>query len=525
MKNKGISLIVLIITIVVIIILATAIIVNLAQTNMIENAKEATVKQDFKTLQDELNLYIADKYADTLGKFKAEDLDVTDKAEIAEIIPSIKGTKYEDYVVIEDGKIAVSEEIPEKERTWALEVLGEIKVTTNRPVEPDEVLDATAPSVPVTLEFVITDTTITAVASGSIDETDAEVEYEYSIDNKNWQESGVFENLEALTTYTIYARAIDDAGNVSEVKQSTATTKYALITDSNKTLNGATATYSNPIIPVGFRALETADATWSDTDNDGNPDGWNNGLVIEDEKGNEFVWVPVDGTNVTYTKKFDEYPNNYQLTGVIDDLEAIPVENETTQITKHGGFYVGRYECGVPANQTVINSTSNKSNTTGTPVIQKGIRLWSWIAYDNANKNSLNFNNSTYVKSGLVTGTAWDTLCTWIDSEKDENGNSIHNVMDSSSWGNHAIQSGEYTTGVGFEATGYNEKWKAKNIYDMAGNAYEWTAEKSSTQDTYRIARGGSSYSSLGSKTPVSYRYPYSGYLYYISFRIMLYVI
>ena len=52
-NKKGISLIVLIITIVVIIILATAIIVTLARTNVIDNANEATVKQDFRTLQDE----------------------------------------------------------------------------------------------------------------------------------------------------------------------------------------------------------------------------------------------------------------------------------------------------------------------------------------------------------------------------------------------------------------------------------------------------------------------------------------
>ena len=56
-KNKGISLIVLIITIVVIIILATAIIVNVSQTNLIGNASEAVVKQDFKSMQEELNLY------------------------------------------------------------------------------------------------------------------------------------------------------------------------------------------------------------------------------------------------------------------------------------------------------------------------------------------------------------------------------------------------------------------------------------------------------------------------------------
>ena len=55
MKNKGISLIVLIITIVVIIILGTAIIVNVAKSDLIGNANEAVVKQDFKTMQEELS--------------------------------------------------------------------------------------------------------------------------------------------------------------------------------------------------------------------------------------------------------------------------------------------------------------------------------------------------------------------------------------------------------------------------------------------------------------------------------------
>ena len=124
MKNKGISLIVLIITCVVIIILATAIIVNIAQTNMIENAKEAVVKQDFTAMQDELNLYIADKYADTLGKYKPEELNVTEKDKVVEIIKSIKTTKYADYVVIEKGKIAVTDEIPEDMKELVNEILN-----------------------------------------------------------------------------------------------------------------------------------------------------------------------------------------------------------------------------------------------------------------------------------------------------------------------------------------------------------------------------------------------------------------
>ena len=108
MKKKGISLIVLIITIVVIIILATAIIVNLAQTNIIGNANEAVVKQDFKTFQEELNLYIADKYADTLGEFDSYSLNAN-STETLEIIKSLKDTKYEGAVTIVNGKIAIDE--------------------------------------------------------------------------------------------------------------------------------------------------------------------------------------------------------------------------------------------------------------------------------------------------------------------------------------------------------------------------------------------------------------------------------
>ena len=213
MKKKGISLIVLIITCVVIIVLATAIIVNIAQTNMIENAKEAVVKQDFKTMQDELTLYIADNYADTLGKFKAEELNVAENADIIKIIPSLKGTKYEEYVVIEKGKIAISDEMPDPDKTWALEALGEIKTTTNRPVA-----DKIAPTAPTSIDLTVVENKIVAVANGATDDKGS-VTYEYSLDKVIWQDNGEFENLETGNEYTVYVRAIDKAGNKSEIKE------------------------------------------------------------------------------------------------------------------------------------------------------------------------------------------------------------------------------------------------------------------------------------------------------------------
>ena len=54
------------------------------------------------------------------------------------------------------------------------------------------------------------------------------------------------------------------------------------------------------------------------------------------------------------------------------------------------------------------------------------------------------------------------------------------------------------------KTTGKSEYWKANNIYDLAGNVYEWTQEKWSTY-TNRVCRGGiRDYD--GDRCPAAYR-------------------
>ena len=61
----------------------------------------------------------------------------------------------------------------------------------------------------------------------------------------------------------------------------------------------------------------------------------------------------------------------------------------------------------------------------------------------------------------------------------------------SSSWGNVSNSTGDAATDAGSKQnTGYSEYWKANNIYNLAGNVYEWTQEKYST-GTNRANRGG----------------------------------
>ena len=51
--------------------------------------------------------------------------------------------------------------------------------------------------------------------------------------------------------------------------------------------------------------------------------------------------------------------------------------------------------------------------------------------------------------------------------------------------------------------SGAREGFKQKNIYDMAGNVWEWTMEKYNTR---RVSRGGGYYSNSGSERPASSR-------------------
>ena len=63
---------------------------------------------------------------------------------------------------------------------------------------------------------------VTATATGSTDVGSGVEKYQYSLDNKTWQDSGTFTELSEDITYTIYARAVDKVNRVSETQKITA---------------------------------------------------------------------------------------------------------------------------------------------------------------------------------------------------------------------------------------------------------------------------------------------------------------
>ena len=108
MKKRGISLIVLIVTIIVVIILAAVVLLTLSKNNPIESAKEARFKEDLRTFQDELAMYISKDYTNKAGQ-RDEKISTSSYNDIKNYIPSFS-KKYEGKFVIKNDELVYNED-------------------------------------------------------------------------------------------------------------------------------------------------------------------------------------------------------------------------------------------------------------------------------------------------------------------------------------------------------------------------------------------------------------------------------
>ena len=137
--KKGISLIVLIITIIVMIILATVIILNLSQENISGRAVESVFKSDIASFNDELTLYISNQKLEAASNgttFQASSInaDATSLTQdeipgvdlagknINDVLPSLAGSDYAENITIVDGKL--TGDFTGDQKTWFDKVVG-----------------------------------------------------------------------------------------------------------------------------------------------------------------------------------------------------------------------------------------------------------------------------------------------------------------------------------------------------------------------------------------------------------------
>lgn len=244
--------------------------------------------------------------------------------------------------------------------------------------------------------------------------------------------------------------------------------------------------YNNPIIPQGFKKVETESASWEIEE--GIPKGWNNGLVIEDEKGNQFVWVPKV-----------EMKSEELLRVIESDLDKLQEQEQrqehqnklNEQIEKYGGFYIARYEAGVmdDMQNSITEYSATTNDITGIPVSKKGQVPWNFVSLKNAKINAKNmYEENEDIDSDLISPIQWLYLMQWLSNK----GLDIQNC---SKYGNFSNNSYRFT-GVHSEdygktykyaenklkwenniitGTGVSEQNKFNNIYDFAGNVMEYT--------------------------------------------------
>ena len=322
---------------------------------------------------------------------------------------------------------------------------------------------------------------------------------------------------------------VDKNGNESGIAKVPVNTK----TEENGTINGKKPGTNNPVIPGGYTPIDAGDAKWGDGSSAPTQDSVDHGLVIKDDAGNEWVWVPVEAdvfssmyvtlndgialsgdvgvTTKMYTNSvtigrtgdtktlsrgmpnstnvrepdliidynnYDKNEKNYKtilgFESTKDMAETFTKDyaNMISGIEKYGGFYIGRYEL---SKEGVQKGKATLTNT-----------IW-YRLY----KKCTELNASEKVESKMIWGIQWDLACDFISKKGEQK-----SITNSTTWGNYsdsigdaAIMDGK-TKKYGIkQVTGYSEYWKANNIYDLAGNCVEGSQEGIGT--SARVSRGG----------------------------------
>ena len=341
---------------------------------------------------------------------------------------------------------------------------------------------------------------------------------------------------------------VDKNGKESGIAKVPVNTKA----EENGTINGKKPGTNNPVIPGGYTPIDAGDAKWGDGSSAPAQSSIDNGLVIKDDSNNEWVWIPVEASTLSsmyvtsndgiaisgdvgvttkmYTKttmigrtgdtytiprgipnttgyrepdlivesdsaSYDKKESYYKTILGYDTPKAMAeaftrdYANMIASIQKYGGFYIGRYEL---SNEGVQKGKATLTNT-------------NWY---NLYKKCTTLNASDKVESKMIWGIQWDLACDFISQKGKQK-----SITNSTAWGNYnnsngsaAVMDGETKKYGSKQVTGYSEYWKANNIYDLAGNCWEWSQEEYGTK--FRVSRGGVC-NGDGSDSPVPYRNSY----------------
>ena len=232
--------------------------------------------------------------------------------------------------------------------------------------------------------------------------------------------------------------------------------------------------------------------------------------------------------------------------GWLSETEYAVLKNSMLKsVYENGGFYVGRYEAGIGTNRTSIESQVNGKYPVPTtaPVSKADAYPYTYVTRTQAQNLASNVNSGTKTSS-LMFGVQWDLVLAFMSKDTAKITSTDDLTSNSTKIGNYSdstfqlSQTGKYATMSNWSlsstwnptttsttnfvdssrnkiaqssdgngilvTTGTSEKNKVMNIYDVAGNVWEWTLEKTSKNDPCASRGGG--FSNTGTNYPTACR-------------------
>ncbi len=279
------------------------------------------------------------------------------------------------------------------------------------------------------------------------------------------------------------------------------------------------------------------------------------GIIIQDSKGNEWVWIEVPKSIYTTTTKntdydviekaMQTYASAYRNASYTDKWDSINhhglSSSEYTELKNsmlksvfdNGGFYIGRYEAGTES------ARYSKTDALVTPLIQRDKYPYIYITCKQAQTKAKELTIGEK-NTSLMFGIQWDLVLKFIEEKgKLQDGTKVTQDMlkgNSVEWGNYYYATFEikrqqalytatprknaswdsaynYTkpkTGI-LLTTGATDRNSVLGIYDLGGNVSEWTLEYTNNTNGKCTCRGDY-YSYTGEYNP--YRRFYEAYNY-----------